>query len=75
MTKTLLLAIDTCTRLASVALAQEEEVQAEFTWLAGQNHTAQLAPRLQYLLSQGSLNPQSLGAVIVAIGPGSFNGV
>lgn len=75
MGDTILLAIDTCTRLASVALAREGQVWIEHTWVAGRDHTAQVAPRLQYLLSQASLAPKDLGAVAVASGPGSFNGV
>lgn len=70
-----LLAIDTCTRLASLALAQQEQVRVELTWAAGQQHTAQLAPRIAYLLAQNSLKPRDLEAVVVAVGPGSFNGV
>lgn len=74
MTKTIL-AIDACTRLAGIALAQEGRVLAEHTWMAGQDHTAQLAPRIQLLLAQSSLAPDDLSAIAVAIGPGSFNGV
>lgn len=75
MTGQLLLAIDTCTRYASIAISQGDEVLAELTWLAGHDHTAQTAPRLQHLLSQCSLRPENLEAVVVAVGPGSFNGV
>lgn len=75
MSDTILLSIDTCTRLASVALAREEQVWIEHTWVAGRDHTAQLAPRIQSLFSEATLAPTSLGAVVVATGPGSFNGV
>lgn len=69
------LAIDTCTRFASVAVYRETEIVAELTWCAGQDHTVQLAPRVQGLLSQSSILVDDLGGVVVATGPGSFNGV
>ncbi|MDP2659953.1 MAG: tRNA (adenosine(37)-N6)-threonylcarbamoyltransferase complex dimerization subunit type 1 TsaB [Dehalococcoidia bacterium] len=75
MTVALLLAVDTCTRYASVALARESEVVAELTWEADQNHTTQLAPRVQALLLQSSVATADLTAMVVATGPGSFNGV
>ena len=69
------LAIDTSTGTASLALAQDNRVLAEFTWRCGQNHTTQLLPNLDYLLKQLQLSPRSLTAIIVARGPGSFNGL
>ena len=69
------LAIDTSTDTASLALAQDSRVLAEFTWRCGQNHTTQLLPNLDYILKQLQVNPQSLTAIIVARGPGSFNGL
>ncbi len=75
MTSPLMLAIDTCTRFASIALSREDEVVAELTWVAGLQHTVQLAPRVQHLLAQDSGGVDGLGAIAVAIGPGSFNGV
>jgi tRNA threonylcarbamoyl adenosine modification protein YeaZ len=69
------LAIDTSTDTASLALVQGSEVLAELTWRCGQNHTIELLPRLAYLLNQTKLNPQSTSCIIVAKGPGSFNGL
>jgi len=69
------LAIDTSTYMASIALVQDSEVLAELTWHCGQNHTVELLPRLTYLLNQTGLNLQSASGVIVARGPGSFNGL
>jgi len=69
------LAIDTSTDMASIALVQDSEVLAELTWHCGQNHTVELLPRLTYLLNQTGLNLQSASGVIVARGPGSFNGL
>ena len=48
---------------------------AELAWHSGQNHTVELVPNIARLLNQTELGPQSLGAVFVAKGPGSFNGL
>jgi tRNA threonylcarbamoyl adenosine modification protein YeaZ len=69
------LAIDTSTDTASLALVQDGEVLAELTWRCGQNHTTQLLPRLAHLLNQSRLSLQSTTGIIVARGPGSFNGL
>jgi len=69
------LAIDTSTETASIALVQGNEVLAELTWHCGQNHTAQLLPYLAYLLDKTGVNLQSIRCIIVAKGPGSFNGL
>ena len=69
------LAIDTSTDTASLALVQDNEVLAELTWRCGQNHTTQLLTHLAHLLNQTKLNLQSTSGIIVARGPGSFNGL
>jgi len=69
------LAIDTSTDFASIALSYEGETIAELTWHSGQNHTVELVPNITHLLNQTKLSPQSLGAIFVAKGPGSFNGL
>ena len=69
------LAIDTSTDTASIALVQGSEVLAELTWHCGQNHTTQLLPNLIYLLDKTKVNLQSARCIIVAKGPGSFNGL
>ncbi len=69
------IAIDTSTDTASLALVQDSEVLAELTWRCGQNHTTQLVPHLAHLLDQARLNMKSVTAIIVARGPGSFNGL
>ena len=69
------LAIDTSTDTASVAVVQDNEVIAELTWRSGQNHTVELLPHLTRLLNETKLNLQSASGIIVAKGPGSFNGL
>jgi tRNA threonylcarbamoyl adenosine modification protein YeaZ len=69
------LAIDTSTDTASLALVEDGQVLAELTWRCGQNHTRQLLPNLEHLLKQSQLSPKSLSGIIVARGPGSYNGL
>jgi len=69
------LAIDTSTDTASLAIVQDSEVLAELTWRCGQNHTTQLLPHLAHLINQTKLSLQSTTGIIVARGPGSFNGL
>ena len=69
------LAIDTSTDTASLALVQDNEMLAELTWRCGQNHTTQLLTHLAHLLNQTKLNLQSADGIIIARGPGSFNGL
>lgn len=69
------LAIDTSTDIASIALVQDGEVLAESTWRCGQNHTVELLPHLARLLNETKVGLQSIRCVMVAKGPGSFNGL
>ena len=71
----MLLAIDTSTDTASLALAQNGEVLTELTWRCEQNHSAQLLPRLADLLNWADSGPEAISGIIVAKGPGSFNGL
>jgi tRNA threonylcarbamoyl adenosine modification protein YeaZ len=71
----MLVAIDTSMDIASLALVRDGLVLAELTWRSGQNHTTQLLPNLVHLLKLVGANAQSITGVIVAKGPGSFNGL
>lgn len=71
----MLLALDTSTRFASIALYDEFGVQGEHTWHVDQNHTEDLMPRVVSLMEAAHLTPASLTGVVVALGPGSFNGL
>ena len=48
----MLLAIDTSTDTASLALVEDSQVLAELTWRCGKNHTVELLPQLTHLLNQ-----------------------
>jgi len=69
------LAIDTSSNSAGIALSHKGDILTELTWQAARNHTVELMPNLVYLLHQAKVEPNSLEAIIVAKGPGSFNGL
>ncbi len=69
------LALDTSTDIASIAISNCGEVQAEMAWPSGQNHTVELLPNLIHLLQQAKIELKDINAIIVAKGPGSFNGL
>ena len=71
--KPMLLALDTSTRYASVALADEDRVVASRTWLSTANHTAELMPAVAHLMESRGLTAGQLDGVAVALGPGGFS--
>ncbi len=71
----MLLAIDTSTSYASIALVTPEQTIAELSWVVGQRHSTELLQRLDALLAAHNIAPDQLERIAVALGPGSFNGV
>ena len=71
----MLIAIDTATRFASLALYEPDRVLAELTWQTKDNHTTELMPSLVDMMDRQGLDASHLSGVAVAIGPGSFTGL
>ena len=71
----MLLAIDTATRLMSLALHDGQDLLAEETWHTENNHTAELAPAIRLLFGRCGLRYEDLTALAVSTGPGSFTGL
>jgi len=71
----MLLAIDTSTDSAGLALVQDGITLAEAAWRCGQNHSVELLPHLTQLLQEARAELQSVSCILVAKGPGSFNGL
>jgi tRNA threonylcarbamoyladenosine biosynthesis protein TsaB len=71
----MLLALDTSTSYAALALSEEGKLLAELNWHVGQRHSTELFARLTWLLEQQDVPMAALDGVAVATGPGSFNGV
>jgi tRNA threonylcarbamoyladenosine biosynthesis protein TsaB len=73
----MLLAIDTATHIAGLALYDEVRgrVLGEEAWVSANNHTVELMPRLVRLLAQQEIAPAGLTGLSVSLGPGSFTGL
>jgi tRNA threonylcarbamoyladenosine biosynthesis protein TsaB len=71
----LLLALDTSTSVASVALYDGRQVLSETTWLAGREHSTRLLVEVDLALGRIGRSRESLTGLVVAHGPGSYTGV
>jgi tRNA threonylcarbamoyladenosine biosynthesis protein TsaB len=71
----ILLAVDTSTRLVGLALYDGVQVLSESSWSSMDYHTVELAPAVAEALNKANLSYEALGALAVALGPGSFTGL
>jgi tRNA threonylcarbamoyladenosine biosynthesis protein TsaB len=71
----MLIAIDTATDYASLALHDGFRVRVEHTWESPRRHTVELLPRLVAALEQVGLGCERISGVVVTRGPGSFTGL
>jgi tRNA threonylcarbamoyladenosine biosynthesis protein TsaB len=71
----MLLAIDTSTRYAGVALYDGIQVIGEVVWTSQNHHTVELVPVIAEVLQRAGIKVTDLTAVGVALGPGSFTGL
>lgn len=71
----MLLAIDTATHMAGIALYDQNGLHVEQTWRSGANHTVELMPSIVRACKQQGLAPSALTAVGASLGPGSFTGL
>lgn len=71
----MLVAIDTATGYASLALHDGFRVRVEHTWESPRRHTVELLPRLAAALEQLDIVAEHLSGVAVTRGPGSFTGL
>lgn len=70
-----LLNIDTATEHASVCISKGKEVLAMQQSTDQKNHASFIQPAIQQLLESCNLKPESIHAVAVAAGPGSYTGL
>ncbi len=71
----MILAIDTATRSASLAVYDGSVVRAEYSWDTADHHTVELMPRIVDMLHQIDAPIEQVTGLGVSIGPGSFTGV
>jgi tRNA threonylcarbamoyladenosine biosynthesis protein TsaB len=70
----LILAVDTTTKRASVALTDDEELRCEVR-LTSESHSRHLLPSIEFLLAQAGVQVAAVEGYAVAAGPGSFTGL
>jgi tRNA threonylcarbamoyladenosine biosynthesis protein TsaB len=71
----MLLAIDTSTHYAGVALYDGIQVTGEVIWTSQDHHTVELVPVITEVLQRAGKKVADLTAVGIALGPGSFTGL
>jgi tRNA threonylcarbamoyl adenosine modification protein YeaZ len=73
--KTLVLAVETSSRIGSVAIALGEKILAETTFSAPIRHSAEIFPAISDILNRFSKKPQNIEQIYISSGPGSFTGL
>jgi tRNA threonylcarbamoyladenosine biosynthesis protein TsaB len=73
--KSLTIAIETSSRIGSVALGRKGNLVAEITFSRPLRHSSELLPSIRALLDQHGLESRQIGQVFISIGPGSFTGL
>lgn len=71
----IVLGIESCGDIGSVALVNEEKIIGEITINVKKNHSITLAPMVADLLKLANLSIKDLEAISVDVGPGSFTGL
>jgi tRNA threonylcarbamoyladenosine biosynthesis protein TsaB len=69
------LAIETSSRVGSLALVADGRIVGEETFPHGLKHAAEMVPRIDSLLQAQGWTPPQLEEIHVSIGPGSFTGL
>ncbi len=67
------LSIDTSTNHSGIALSEQGVPFAEYSWTSRFNHTVELLPAVDMLITHHGRKRQEIGAVFVALGPGGFS--
>ena len=70
-----LLAVDTSTTSCSVALFSGDRLLAEAVYAAGKTHSRYLMSMIHGMLEGCRCEPEEIGGIAVALGPGTFTGL
>lgn len=70
-----IMAIETSSRIGSVAVAQGGALLAESTFTGSLRHTSQLLPTMEKLAAQQGWKPTDIDQFYISNGPGSFTGL
>ena len=71
----LILAIETSSRVGSVALALGPNLLAQTTFTAPMRHSAEVFPAITALMRRFDRSPEHIDNIYISIGPGSFTGL
>lgn len=70
-----ILALDTSTNVASVAILEDDVIIGEYSCNKGKTHSQRLMPMIQSLFEKVGLCATDMDAFSASIGPGSFTGL
>lgn len=70
-----ILGIDSSGLVASVAIADEKNIIAEFTVNNKQTHSQTLLPMIEKVVDMSGIELEQIDAIAIAAGPGSFTGL
>ena len=70
-----ILAIDTSSKSASIALLRDDDILSEVFFNLDVNHSVVLLPALHHLLKLSRIEPDEIDLFTCTIGPGSFTGL
>ena len=73
--KPLILAVETSSRMGSVAIAVGKKMLAETTFSGPMRHSAEIFPAIERLLARFARKSQEIEHVYISVGPGSFTGL
>jgi tRNA threonylcarbamoyladenosine biosynthesis protein TsaB len=71
----LVLAIETSSRIGSVAVAVGKKMLAETTFTAPLRHSAEIFPAISDILDRFNKKPEEIEQIFISVGPGSFTGL
>ena len=71
----MILAIDTASKTASVALVEQGGVAAEYSILSEKTHSRVILPMIEGMFSSAGKRPKDIRFIACAEGPGSFTGL
>lgn len=71
----IILAVETSSRIGSVALAEGAHLLAETTFSASLRHSAEIFPAVAGLLDRFNCTPADIAQIHISTGPGSFTGL
>ena len=69
------LAFDTSSKALSLAILEDKQLLAETTINIKKNHSINLMPAIDFLMTCLDLTPKDLDRIVVAEGPGSYTGL